>query len=179
MGHKHSRETLLAAALEVVASDGLHRLSFGRVAARAGTSDRVVVYYFATKDELTEAVLSAVGAALSDGLAPALLGLRAAGHQELVRRVWVVVSEPAAHALVAIYVQALGLAAAGVAPYTVVVADIVTSWTTRFEEHLAGDAQARRSQALAALAVLDGLLLVRLASGADIADEAAQALGVA
>lgn len=178
MGHKHSRETLLDAALAVVAAEGLHRLSFGKVAARAGTSDRVVVYYFPTKDALIEAVLAAVGDGLRAGLAAALDQTSATDHRDLVRRAWVVVRTPEAQAPIAAYVEAIGLAAAGVAPYTSMVGEVVGSWTAWFEQHLEGTAARRRSEAVAALTVLDGLLLVRVAGGPVIADEAARALGV-
>lgn len=179
MGHKHSRETLLDAALGVVATEGLHRLSFGRVASRVGTSDRVVVYYFPTKDALVEAVLAAVGDSLRAGLAGALDQTSATDHLDLVRRAWAVVRTPEAQAPIAAYVEAIGLAAAGVAPYTSMVGEVVASWTGWFEQHLEGSAARRRSQAMAALTVLDGLLLVRVAGGPDLADEAARALGVA
>ena len=62
MGPKHSRDDLLDVALAVAAREGLHRLSFGRVAARAGVSDRIVVYYFPSKDDLVTSVPGSFGA---------------------------------------------------------------------------------------------------------------------
>ena len=48
VGHKYSRDEILTAAVTSVLTDGLHRLTYGRVAREIGTSDRVVAYYFPT-----------------------------------------------------------------------------------------------------------------------------------
>lgn len=179
MGHKHSRETLLAAAVAVTHEEGLHRLSFGRVAARAGTSDRMVVYYFPSKQALVGAVLEGVGSVLLEQLGPVLEGEQPAGHRELAQRVWAAVGHEGSEPAVAVYVEALGLAAAGSAPYPDAARAVAESWTTWFAEHLPGTDAERRSEARAALALVDGLLLMRLAAGPDAADDAARALGVA
>lgn len=178
MGHKHSRDSLLDAALEVAGSDGLHRLSFGRVAVRAGTSDRVVVYYFPTKDDLVAGVLARVGEQLLALLAPVLDGTLVDDHRALARAVWSAVGEAGSSPLVAVYVEALGLAAAGTAPYTTAAPAVVDAWTAWFAEHLVGSATHRTSEARAALALVDGLLLLRLAAGPEAAADAARALGL-
>lgn len=178
MGHKHSRDALLDAALAVAADEGLHRLSFGRVATRAGTSDRVVVYYFPSKDDLVAGVLDRVGALLLAMLAPVLDGT-VDDHRALARTVWSAVGTAGSEPLVAVYVEALGLAASGTAPYTTAAPAVVEAWTGWFAEHLTGDADARRSEARASLALVDGLLLLRVAAGEDAAHDAARALGLA
>lgn len=178
VGHKHSAASLLDAALAVVHDEGLHRLSFGRVARRAGTSDRVVVYYFPTRDTLVGAVVSEIGRRLLAGLEPVLKGPPAADHRALAARAWLVVREPGSAALLTTYVEAMGLAAGGTAPYTALAPAVVDSWVEQLEAHVAGDPERRRSEALAALALLDGLLLLRLAAGPAQADTAARALGL-
>lgn len=179
MGHKHSRESLLDAALEVAGADGLHRLSFGRVASRAGTSDRVVVYYFPSKDELVTGVLARVGEQLLGLLSPVLDGVVAGDHRDLARAVWSAVADAGSSPLVAVYVEALGLAAAGTAPFTTAAPAVVEAWTAWFADHLTGSDERRRSEARAALALVDGLLLLRLAAGPVAADDAARTLGLA
>lgn len=178
MGHKHSRETLLAAAVGVAQDEGLHRLSFGRVAARAGTSDRVVVYYFPSKEALVQGVLEAVGAGLLEQLGPVLEGAQARDHRDLARQVWAAVGHRSTEPAVAVYVEALGFAAARTPPYPEAARAVAEAWTTWFADHLPGTDGDRRSEARAALALVDGLLLVRLAAGPDAAAEAAHALGV-
>ena len=53
MGHKHTKEEILEGALAAAFDDGLSQLTFGRLAKRLGINDRVVVYYFPSKDDLT------------------------------------------------------------------------------------------------------------------------------
>ena len=57
--------------------EGLSCLTFGRVAKRIGVSDRIVVYYFPTKEDLVGGVLAAVGAEL--GLSREQIGRALAG----------------------------------------------------------------------------------------------------
>ena len=71
MGHKHSHDEILAGALAVAFEDGLVGLTFGRVAKHLGVSDRIVVYYFPSKDDLVGDVLVAMGLQLQETLAAA------------------------------------------------------------------------------------------------------------
>ena len=120
MGHKHSREQILEGALDCARADGLSRLSFGRVAAHLGISDRVVVYYFPTKDELLGATVLSMGLQLQATLAAAIT-VPVADHHELLRASWPVLSDPDADAVLGLFFEANGLAAAGVEPYRTLV----------------------------------------------------------
>src|SRR4051794_32956637 len=120
MGHKHSREQILEGAVAVAFADGLSRLSFGRVATLLGTSDRVIVYYFSTKDELVSAVLVTLGLQLEATLGP-LITSRVAGHMDLARTAWPVLADPAVDPIFALFFEANGLAASGRDPYRTVV----------------------------------------------------------
>ncbi len=91
MGHKHSRDEILAGAVEAAMAEGLSQLTFGRLAKRLGISDRIVVYYFPTKDQLLTEVMLAVGAQLQETLAAAFT-TPAADHLQLARAAWPVVA---------------------------------------------------------------------------------------
>lgn len=179
MGHKHSRELLLHAALHVAQSDGLHKVTFGRVAAAAGVSDRIVVYYFPNKTALLSAVLDAIGDVLQAGLGDALAGSRPTTHKQLVTLAWPVLAAEEARAFAALYIEALGLAAAGVSPYAELAASVIATWEQWLTEVFQGSTARQQGEAAAALALIDGLLMVLLAAGPEIAHRAAQALGVA
>jgi len=71
MGHKHSKDDILQGALDAVFDDGLSQLTFGRLAKRLGISDRIIVDYFPTKDDLIAQVMGAVGLQLQLTLADA------------------------------------------------------------------------------------------------------------
>ena len=178
MGHKHTREEILAGALETAVADGLSRLSFGRVAKHLGISDRVVVYYFPTKDDLITNVLLAMGGDLQVALAEAFTG-PAADHLDLTRAAWPVLTAPASEPVFALFFEANGLAAAGREPYRSLVAGIISAWTEWLVGFLDGTDEERRTEAEAAIALIDGLLLLRHLAGAEAAGRAATRLGVA
>jgi len=178
VGHKHSRDEILGGALAVAFADGLSQVTFGRVAKHLGISDRVVVYYFPTKDDLVGDVLVGLGARLQETLAPTL-GTSFAGHRALVRAVWPVLARPDADEVFALFFEATGLAAAGRSPFQELVPQLVAGWTAWAAELLRGPPERRRAEAEAAVALLDGLLLLRQMGGAEAADGAARRLGVA
>lgn len=74
-------------AVQAAIDDGLSRLTFGRLAKRLGISDRIVVYYFPTKDDLITEVLLSMGSQLQDVLGEAVT-TSAADHIELLRAAW-------------------------------------------------------------------------------------------
>lgn len=177
MGYKHTQADILEGAVAAAFDDGLSRLTFGRVATRLGTSDRIVVYYFPSKDDLIGAVLVAVGIRLQETLAPTLTA-PAADHLALVRAAWPILARPDADPIFALFFEALGLAASGREPYRSLVPALVTGWIDWSSGYITGNAARRLSEAEAAIAVLDGLLLLRQLAGPESADRAARQLGV-
>jgi AcrR family transcriptional regulator len=176
MGHKHSRSEILVGALDTALAHGLSSVSFGRVARHLGISDRIVVYYFPTKTDLVSEVLLALGAQLQAALAPAVQP-PVADHRALLRAAWPVLAQPDADRVFALFFEASGLAAAGHDPYAVVVPRLVEAWIDWAAELLEGSPQHRRREAEAAIALVDGLLLLRQLAGPEPADRAARLLG--
>jgi AcrR family transcriptional regulator len=156
---------------------GLSQVTYGRVAKHLGINDRTVVYYFPTKEDLVGEVLVALGAHLQDTLAPAF-AVPAADHLAMVRSAWPIVADPAADRVFALFFEANGLAAAGREPFASVVPMLVDAWVSWAAELITGPPKRRRAEAEAAIAVIDGLLLLRQLAGPDAAARAARALGV-
>lgn len=171
MGYRHTKEDILEGAIGTAFEDGLSRLTFGRVARRLGISDRVVVYYFPTKDDLVGEVLVQLGLRLQAALAPAL-SAPVVDHVEMVRTVWPVLARPEVDPVFALFFEAGGLAAAGLEPYTTLVPTLVHGWVEWAGSMMRGTPARRRTEASAAIATLDGLLLVRQLAGPDVADRA-------
>ena len=172
---KHARDALLAAAVQVARDQGLRQLSFGRVAAQAGTNDRTVVYYFPSKDVLVTDVLLALSRDLEARLGA--VGSRPLpSAEELLGEAWPVLASPEADPVFALFFEASGLAAARVAPYDALVPALVQAWVDWAEVRLLGAPAARRAEAEAAVALLDGLLMFRQVMGPDAADRAARRL---
>ena len=178
MGHKHSKEEILAGALAVAGRDGLSRLTFGRVAKELGIPDRTVVYYFPSIEDLVTEAISLMGLQLQKRLAAAV-GSPAADHVALARTAWPLLAHPDADPVFALFFEANGLAVAGRPPYDALVPALVTAWVDWAAERIEGRPARRRAEAEATIALIDGLLLLRQLGGADAADRAARRLGVA
>lgn len=178
MGYRHTKEEILEGAVAVAFDEGLSRLTFGRVAKHLGINDRTVVYYFASIDDLATAVLLDLGVRLQATLAPAF-GTPSFGHVELVRRAWPYLARPESDPTFSLFFEANGLAAAGREPYRSIVSGLVVAWIEWVEQFVDGPADQRRAEAETAIALIDGLLLLRLLGGPDAAERAARRLGVA
>jgi AcrR family transcriptional regulator len=177
MGYKHTREEMLAGAVDAALAEGLSQLTFGRLAKRLGVGDRMIVYYFPSKDALVSSVLLAMGERLQHVLSAAFRE-PAADHLALARMAWPVLAGSDTDRLFATFFEANGLAAAGAEPYRTVVPQLVEAWVTWIAEFLQGPARRRREEAEATVALIDGLLLLRLLAGPAAATRAATRLGV-
>jgi AcrR family transcriptional regulator len=178
MGYRHSRDDLLAAGERVALSRGIAAITFASVGKEAGTSDRTVVYYFPTKADLVGAVIASLGAQLQDVLAEAF-GDEPLPTSALVRRAWPALANPEVDAVFAVFFQVLGLATAKAEPYASLATLFVSAWIDWVAPRIdAPTPAARRRAATAAMAQLDGLLLLRSVSGARVANDAARELGI-
>jgi AcrR family transcriptional regulator len=178
VGYRHTKDEILDGAVATAFAEGLSQLSFGRVAKRLETSDRVVVYYFPTKDDLVSEVLLALGAQLHAALATTFTA-PCSDHRELVRVAWPRLATPELDPVFALFYEAAGLAAAGRQPYRTLVPPLITGWIAWAADRINGTPTRRRNEAAAAVAAIDGLLIVRQLAGPDIANRAAKAISVA
>jgi AcrR family transcriptional regulator len=178
MGYKHSQADLLAAAVEIATESGVGSLTFGAIGERLRISDRTVVYYFPTKADLVTSVVVALGERLQTVLGQAF-GDDPLPVAELQRRAWPALASPSSDPVFAVYFEVVGLASARVEPYASLAPVLVEGWVDWVEPRIdEATASARRRQALAAVAQLDGLLLLRRISGARAANTAARELGI-
>lgn len=128
-------------------------------------------------DALVGAVLLAVGLRLQQTLVPAFAE-PSADHRALARASWPVLAHPDADGVFAPFFEANGLAASGHESYATVVPQLVDAWLVWAAEHLQGTPGRRRAEAAAAVALIDGLLLLRQLAGPEVAEGAAVRMGV-
>lgn len=178
MRQQHDRAEILQGALDAAFAYGLSSLTFGRVARRLGINDRTVVYYFPTKADLITEVITSMGAQFQDAIAGAFT-TPAADHLELVRTAWPILVDDDLDPVFALFFEANGLAAAGIDPYSALVPQLIHGWIDWTTELVVGTIEHRRAEAAAAIALIDGLLLLRQLAGHDTAQFAATRLGVA
>jgi AcrR family transcriptional regulator len=177
MGPKHTKEEILEGALVAALEDGLSQLTFGRLAKKLGINDRTIVYYFPAKDDLIGDVVTSMGVQLQTKLAEAFIE-PAADHIELLRAAWPLLATPEADPIFALFFEANGLAAARREPYRTLVPMLVEVWIDWTTTFIKGTAKQRRTEAETAIAVLDGLLLLRQLAGPAAAQRASRRLGI-
>jgi AcrR family transcriptional regulator len=166
-GQGTSRELLLAAAVDYAAEHGISDLSLRRLATALGTSHRMLIYHFGSKEALFVAVIRAVEQRQRDALAelghdPAL------SPRETMRRMWQRLADPALWPHERLFFEVYGQALQG-RPHALPLLDgIVESWlgpVSEFAVDLGVPAEHARAHARLWLAVARGLLLDLLATG--------------
>ncbi len=171
MGYLHSRESILEAAVEVALELGMAGLTFSKVGARLGISDRTVVYYFPNKQALIGAVASALVRDL-EGLLDQAFGSTPRSERELVKRSWPALTTPQADQVFRLYFEIVGLAAAGQAQFKELAQSLVGGWVQWLMPRTVGtDEHTQRVLALSAIARIDGLLVVRQVLGSAVSEE--------
>jgi AcrR family transcriptional regulator len=153
------RAELLAAVVETCAERGLGQRSLRDIAADVGTSHRMLIHHFGSRDDLTVAVVQEVEAR-QVALATALAGPPAA----MVDQMWDHLSDPALRPLERLFFESYARGASGEEPFARLHPGAVESWLP---------AGAERPLARLALAVIRGLLLDLVATGDDAGTTAA------
>src|SRR4051812_15703846 len=159
-----ARERLLAAAMEHVAKHGVGDLSLRGLAAALGTSHRMLIYHFGSREGLLVAVIRAVEAQQRAALAGMLLD-KPAG--ETTQRLWHGLADPAMLPSVRLFFEVYVQALQGHEHAQPMLDRIVDSWVEPLARIgvASGVPEARaRAEARLGVAVTRGLLLDLLAT---------------
>lgn len=160
------RERTLAAVTEYVLEHGLADLSLRPLAAALGTSTRMLLYDFSSKEDLITAVLAEIRRRESALLAE-YLEATSPSAAELMRTVWDWLASPERAPFLRlffeVYVQAMNHPGA----YSSRGQAMVTDWLAQISAALAGSlaGQADPDTATLVIAAMRGLILDRLATG--------------
>jgi AcrR family transcriptional regulator len=152
------REDLAEQATDYALDHGLIGLSLRPLAAELGTSDRMLIYHFGSKDALVAAVLGAS----CDRSVQMIRDLPASPSvRQAVLDLWEAFEQPQLLRCQRIYVEAAALGLFGREPYAASVRDSNESWIAEMVAHLKRSGAGRRSDHLARLidATFNGILL--------------------
>jgi AcrR family transcriptional regulator len=149
------REEWARSATDYVLEHGLIGLSLRPLAADLGTSDRMLLYHFDSKDDLVATVLRTSNdraTAYVNGLPPSV-DLRQAVHD-----LWAAMRSATVVRCARLYVEAAALGLLGREPYASVVREANALWTAALVDHLVRSG-VRRSLARRAVAVIDAAFM--------------------
>jgi AcrR family transcriptional regulator len=164
---QHPRERLLAKAIAFIAQRGLSDLSLRELAAAIGTSHRMLIHHFGSKEGLWVEVIRAVEAQQRDALAE-IVPDPTADLAEAMRVWWRHISDPSLWPNERLFFEIYGQALQGRPGTTELLDGIVDSWLEpAIEINMAYgmDEPTARAMGRLGIAVTRGLLLDLLATG--------------
>lgn len=167
------RSVLLDAMADHLLAHGLAGSALRKLAAAADTSDRMLLYYFADKDELMTSLLQHVAAKLTTMLEAADGGGRRPW-ADLLHQLWTSARTPAFRCYMLLFLELAAAAGRGEEPHRTAAGRITEGFASWVADRLEVDPAERRARALLLLATLDGLFLLDSAGRGDDADAAAK-----
>lgn len=157
---------------------GLAQISLRQLAAAAGVSDRMLLYYFADKTEALAAAMARVAEELAAALSTALPAGERWRPVELVQLAGEFTTRPEMRRFMRLWVEVVAAAARGERPFGEIAEQIMAGFREWVDARLQLPAGADRAAiASAVIAVIDGLALVDICIGKDETSRAAKALG--
>ena len=169
-----AKRRLLAAAIDHVAAHGVNNLSLRQLATALGTSHRMLIYHFGSKEGLLVEVVTAVEARQREALAEFRRDLETAdatgrgAPAEIARRFWRRLTEPDLEPHERLFFEVYGHALQGDPGSSPLLDNVVEAWLDPLEDlmrRFGVPAAEARARARLGLAVTRGLLLDYLATG--------------
>ncbi len=148
----------------IVLQEGLGDLALRGLADRLGTSDRMLLYYFGTKDQLILDVMEQAGSRLAGLLANHSGGPQVSPGQFLAG-VLALARQPAVAPFMQLWTEVIARGARGERPYDQVGANVVRSWIAWIESRLMPSAGRREpARPAALLSIVEGITLLEMAA---------------
>jgi AcrR family transcriptional regulator len=152
------RREVLDAVIDVVAQGGIGDRSLRDIASAAGTSHRMLLHYFGSRDELLLAIVEEV-----ERRQTAMLAALPDDPAEAVSATWADLRRPELWPFERLFFECYARAAQGETPFTRLLPGAVDGWLAAVDEVTAGAADP--ALARLGLAVARGLLLDLVATG--------------
>jgi AcrR family transcriptional regulator len=156
---------------EHLLAQGLAGASLRPLAKAAGVSDRMLLYYFADKDEVVAQTLLAIAGRLQAELADA--ASEPAPPASLAPRLWDILQSPRMKPIMALWLEISAAAARGQAPYEAIASQVAEGFLDWVEVRLLlPDGVDRRAVAALVLGTIDGLVMLNGVGQAALAQRA-------
>jgi AcrR family transcriptional regulator len=170
----NARARLLDAVIEYAAGNGIADVSLRQLAAAVGTSHRMLIHHFGSKEGLLVAVVQAVEEQQREELER--LRAQIDDPQEVARQLWARLVDPELEPFERLFFELYGQALQGRTWAAPLLDEVVTTWLPALRDLMsagAGDPATAATDARLGLAVTRGLLLDLLTTGDRVAvDEA-------
>lgn len=139
---------------------GLSDIGLRKLAAVSGTSDRMLIYYFETKDALIGEVLHSIASGFV-GQLDLLFGQHKRNRDVLLDELLTLSGTPQFYAVIQLWFEVVGLAARGQEPFLHNATEIAANWLNWIESRMA---DAQPDDAIALFAEIEGRLMLKLLS---------------
>lgn len=156
---------------------GLSRISLRQLAAAAGASDRMLLYYFSDKADALGSATERVAGDLATRLADAIPAEAALSPRALLERAAALITGEDMRPYMRLWIDIVAAAARGEAPFVAIAGQIAAGFLHWIDQRLLVPQEADRAAISAMiLASIDGLALVDICLGPEAAGRAAAAL---
>ncbi|MFZ1741447.1 MAG: TetR/AcrR family transcriptional regulator [Pontixanthobacter sp.] len=165
-----SRETLLPLLAGHVLEHGLSDASLRPMAKAAGTSDRMLLYHFGSKDRLVEALLVFLANNYANNLETAFAGPPPKSRSECAKRILDASNSPEMAPFLSLWWQIVAGAARGDAAYLVSAQAIMATLLSWLERQMPPGDLDPRGGARYLLTLIEGAQMLRAIGSGDIAE---------
>lgn len=141
-------------------ANGIAASSLRALAVAAATSDRMLLYYFADKEELLTALLEHIAARLVALLEP---GPSRMPYAALLDALWEAARTPALNPYMLLFIELAAAAGRGEEPHRTAAMQIAEGFAIWVSDHLDVAEPLRTRQAMLLLATLDGMFVLHSA----------------
>ena len=173
---KADKSALLHAMAGHVLNHGLNTASLRPLAKAAGTSDRMLIYHFGSKDGLIAALLEHVAGMMAQGLNAALADARSDTVGACVAELVALLRTPAFQPFSNLWLDIVSASGQGAELHRAVGQNVIEGFLQWIEGRLPDHVVDRTSTARLALTLIEGILVMDAVGQSETADAAVAAL---
>ncbi|MEO0398830.1 MAG: TetR/AcrR family transcriptional regulator [Pseudomonadota bacterium] len=166
------KPALLAALADYVLKNGLNSASLRPMAKAAGTSDRMLIYHFGSKDELITEVTWRLAADLADKLDDALPPTRAETEAACVRDIVRLLRTPTFQPYMMVWLDIVSAAIQGNANHSAAGAAMIDGYLDWLEQRLPETTKNKPVRAKALMTLIEGVVVMDAVGRSAVADAA-------